>query len=139
MLLGTSSLASVTSSISTRFIKFAPNRSTKAKVNPSIHLLLNKREQSFNFSTLSSSQEKSKLGKQNSLWRHHHHKKELYTQTTNMSTSEMRRGMGGRLEESFAAAKEAGKAAFVSFITAGYPSAEGKLWPLLFDLGRKET
>merc|ERR1719251_852984 len=41
-----------------------------------------------------------------------------------MSISEMRRGMGGRLEESFAAAKESGKAAFVSFVTAGYPSPE---------------
>lgn len=41
-----------------------------------------------------------------------------------MNTSEMRRGMGGRLEESFAAAKESGKAAFISFVTAGYPSPE---------------
>lgn len=40
--------------------------------------------------------------------------------------SEMRRGMGGRLEEAFAAAKESGKAAFVSFVTAGYPAAEGE-------------
>ena len=44
-----------------------------------------------------------------------------------MNTSEMRRGMGGRLEESFAAAKESGKAAFISFVTAGYPSPEGEL------------
>eukprot|EP00551_Chaetoceros_affinis_P006149 CAMPEP_0203672558 /NCGR_PEP_ID=MMETSP0090-20130426/8582_1 /ASSEMBLY_ACC=CAM_ASM_001088 /TAXON_ID=426623 /ORGANISM="Chaetoceros affinis, Strain CCMP159" /LENGTH=696 /DNA_ID=CAMNT_0050537891 /DNA_START=265 /DNA_END=2355 /DNA_ORIENTATION=+ len=41
-----------------------------------------------------------------------------------MSTSEMRRGIGGRIEEAFAAAKEEGKAAFVSFITAGYPAPE---------------
>ena len=37
----------------------------------------------------------------------------------------MRRGMGGRVEEAFAAAKEAGRAAFVTFVTAGYPRAEG--------------
>lgn len=43
-----------------------------------------------------------------------------------MSTSEMRRGIGGRIEEAFASAKENGKAAFVSFITAGYPSPEGE-------------
>ena len=47
-----------------------------------------------------------------------------------MSTSEMRRGMGGRIEESFAAAKESGKAAFVSFVTAGYPSPEGELYSI---------
>lgn len=37
----------------------------------------------------------------------------------------MRRGMSGRIEESFAAAKEAGRAAFVTFVTAGYPRSEG--------------
>jgi len=37
----------------------------------------------------------------------------------------MRRGMGGRIEESFATAKENGRAAFVSFVTAGYPTAQG--------------
>jgi len=36
----------------------------------------------------------------------------------------MRRGMGGRIEESFATAKENGRAAFVSFVTAGYPTAQ---------------
>mmetsp|Transcript_26217 Transcript_26217/g.30451 ORF Transcript_26217/g.30451 Transcript_26217/m.30451 type:complete len:697 (-) Transcript_26217:155-2245(-) len=41
-----------------------------------------------------------------------------------MSASSMKRGMGGRIEEAFATAKENGKAAFVSFITAGYPSPE---------------
>ena len=53
-----------------------------------------------------------------------------YTTTTrkysNMSVSEMSRGLGGRIEESFAAAKESGTAAFVSFVTAGYPSPEGE-------------
>ena len=46
--------------------------------------------------------------------------------TKKVAVSEMRRGMGGRLEEAFAAAKESGKAAFVSFVTAGYPAAEGE-------------
>ncbi len=45
---------------------------------------------------------------------------------TKMSISQMRRGMGGRIEEAFASAKENGRAAFVSFVTAGYPSAEGE-------------
>lgn len=47
-------------------------------------------------------------------------------QYTKMSISQMRRGMGGRIEEAFASAKENGRAAFVSFVTAGYPSAEGE-------------
>jgi hypothetical protein len=37
----------------------------------------------------------------------------------------MERGMGGRIEEAFAKAKESGEAAFVTFVTAGYPSAKG--------------
>lgn len=40
--------------------------------------------------------------------------------------SEMERGVGGRIEEAFAAAKEKGEAAFVTFVTAGYPTADGK-------------
>jgi len=40
--------------------------------------------------------------------------------------SELGRGMGGRIEEAFAAAKEKGEAAFVTFVTAGYPKAEGE-------------
>ena len=39
--------------------------------------------------------------------------------------AQMGRGIGGRLEESFAAAKANGEAAFVAFITAGYPAKEG--------------
>ena len=34
--------------------------------------------------------------------------------------------MGGRIENAFAAAKERHEAAFVTFVTAGYPSAKGK-------------
>lgn len=41
-----------------------------------------------------------------------------------MTTSGMPRGHGGRIEQAFANAKEKGEAAFVSFITAGYPSHE---------------
>ena len=44
-----------------------------------------------------------------------------------MSTENMRRGSGGRIENAFATAKEKGEAAFVSFVTAGYPTAEGML------------
>ena len=40
--------------------------------------------------------------------------------------SEMQRGVGGRIEEAFAAAKEKGEAAFVTFVTAGYPAAQGE-------------
>ncbi len=43
-----------------------------------------------------------------------------------MSSAGMQRGFGGRIEEAFAAAKDKGDAAFVSFITAGYPSKEGE-------------
>ena len=39
--------------------------------------------------------------------------------------SELGRGMGGRIEEAFASAKRRGEAAFVTFVTAGYPSKEG--------------
>lgn len=39
--------------------------------------------------------------------------------------ADMPRGMGGRIEEAFAAAKERGEAAFVTFVTAGYPTAAG--------------
>jgi len=43
--------------------------------------------------------------------------------TSNLVT--MERGVGGRIEDAFAAAKEKGEAAFVTFVTAGYPSAKG--------------
>jgi hypothetical protein len=42
--------------------------------------------------------------------------------------SQMERGVGGRIEEAFAQAKERGEAAFVTFVTAGYPSAKGTCW-----------
>lgn len=40
--------------------------------------------------------------------------------------AKMERGVGGRIEDAFAAAKERGEAAFITFVTAGYPSAAGK-------------
>jgi hypothetical protein len=39
--------------------------------------------------------------------------------------AKMERGVGGRIEEAFAQAKERGEAAFVTFVTAGYPTAAG--------------
>jgi len=38
--------------------------------------------------------------------------------------ADMERGMGGRIESAFESAKERGEAAFVAFITAGYPAKE---------------
>ena len=43
-----------------------------------------------------------------------------------MSVSQMQRGHNGRIEEAFAKCKEKGEAAFVTFVTAGFPSKEGK-------------
>ena len=43
------------------------------------------------------------------------------------AVADMDRGIGGRLEEAFETAKAKGEAAFVAFITAGYPSKEGTL------------
>ena len=42
------------------------------------------------------------------------------------SVADMRRGMGGRLEDAFAEARERNEAAFVAFVTAGYPAAKGE-------------
>jgi hypothetical protein len=41
------------------------------------------------------------------------------------AVAKMERGVGGRIEEAFAQSKERGEAAFVTFVTAGYPSAAG--------------
>lgn len=43
-----------------------------------------------------------------------------------VSIGDMAKGYDGRLEASFKAAKEKGEAAFVTFVTAGYPSAQGE-------------
>jgi hypothetical protein len=45
---------------------------------------------------------------------------------TKMAAS-MARGLNGRIEEAFASAKERGEAAFVTFVTAGFPSKDGEL------------
>ena len=47
-----------------------------------------------------------------------------------ISVADMERGVGGRIESAFEAAKTKGEAAFVTFITAGYPNAQGtfRLW-----------
>ncbi len=42
-----------------------------------------------------------------------------------ISVADMERGVGGRIEAAFEGAKERGEAAFVTFITAGYPTAKG--------------
>jgi hypothetical protein len=42
-----------------------------------------------------------------------------------ISVADMERGMGGRIESAFESAKVRGEAAFVAFITAGYPAKEG--------------
>lgn len=39
----------------------------------------------------------------------------------------MPRGHDGRIEEAFAKAKGRGEAAFVTFVTAGFPVKEGKM------------
>ena len=49
--------------------------------------------------------------------------------TEPISVSDMQRGIGGRIENAFEAAKERGEAAFVTFVTAGYPRAEVKQIP----------
>lgn len=45
--------------------------------------------------------------------------------TSSQKVADMPRGMDGRLEEAFASAKEKGEAAFVTFVTAGYPQKQG--------------
>ena len=42
-----------------------------------------------------------------------------------IAVADMERGVGGRVEAAFEAAKNKGEAAFVTFITAGYPAAQG--------------
>ena len=43
-----------------------------------------------------------------------------------IAIADMERGIGGRLEDAFQSAKERGEAAFVTFVTAGYPRAQGE-------------
>jgi hypothetical protein len=48
------------------------------------------------------------------------------TDSTLVDISDLGRGMGGRIEDAFAASKAKGEAAFITFVTAGYPTAQGK-------------
>lgn len=41
------------------------------------------------------------------------------------SPADMNKVIGGRIEEALQSAKDRGEAAFVSFMTAGYPTAQG--------------
>ena len=50
----------------------------------------------------------------------------LYNSISTMSVESMQRGHGGRIEDAFAKCKEKGEAAFVTFVTAGFPTKEGK-------------
>ena len=40
----------------------------------------------------------------------------------------MERGFGGRIVDAFANAKEKNEAAFITFVTAGYPTPQGMYW-----------
>ena len=63
------------------------------------------------FATTTSASKKTQLG--------------VASSTGPIAVAEMERGLGGRIEAAFEAAKEKGEAAFVTFITAGYPNADG--------------
>jgi tryptophan synthase len=45
--------------------------------------------------------------------------------TASAAASTMKGGQGGRIEDAFRAAKAKGEAAFITFVTAGYPTAQG--------------
>ena len=51
-----------------------------------------------------------------------------------MSVESMQRGHGGRIEDAFAKCKEKGEAAFVTFVTAGFPAKEGKKHMMWMDI-----
>lgn len=67
----------------------------------------------------STNKKKNLVGRQNPL--------RMVASTESVSVADMQRGIGGRLEDAFEAAKEKGEAAFVTFVTAGYPRKEGTL------------
>ena len=56
---------------------------------------------------------------------------DMVTTTAPTAPVDMERGIGGRIEDAFQSAKERGEAAFVAFITAGYPAKEGETKLLL--------
>ena len=47
------------------------------------------------------------------------------------TSSSMARGHNGRIEQAFAEAKDRGEAAFVTFVTAGFPVKEGELYTMV--------
>jgi len=47
-----------------------------------------------------------------------------FVATESISVTDMQRGIGGRIEDAFEAAKQRGEAVFIPFVTAGYPRAE---------------
>jgi hypothetical protein len=49
----------------------------------------------------------------------------MVTTSEPIAVADMQRGIGGRLEDAFESAKERGESAFVTFVTAGYPRAQG--------------
>ena len=51
----------------------------------------------------------------------------MVSSAESISVADMQRGIGGRLEDAFETAKERGEAAFVTFVTAGYPRKEGTI------------
>jgi hypothetical protein len=53
--------------------------------------------------------------------------KNIHYQHNNKIHLTMERGFGGRIEDAFSAAKERNEAAFIAFVTAGYPTAKG-MW-----------
>jgi hypothetical protein len=54
-----------------------------------------------------------------------------------VKVAEMERGLGGRIEGAFEAAKVKGEAAFVTFITAGYPTAQGTCFVARHGMARR--
>jgi hypothetical protein len=50
----------------------------------------------------------------------------MVASSTTEAIADMQRGIGGRIEDAFASAKERGEAAFITFVTAGYPTKEGE-------------
>lgn len=49
----------------------------------------------------------------------------MVSSTERIAVADMERGIGGRIEQAFESAKERGEAAFVTFVTAGYPTKDG--------------
>jgi len=57
---------------------------------------------------------------------HDNHPSNIYHRKKMTDVKSMARGHDGRIEEAFAKCKERGEAAFVTFVTAGFPVKEGE-------------